>query len=144
MAIIAESGRNAVAASVKSRQIHMAWGTGDPLWDSSPEPEDVGATALLKLSKVQHPRQYMKKLSKNWKQRLLKSYSSWAIIANILIALSISGLSVLGAISNVLAIPLLVGLAIAFGVVGLLGRVIDQGLDDVRQDCKGEVEDDSK
>lgn len=47
MAIITESGRIAVAASVKSQQIHMAWGTGDPLWDSSPEPEDVGATALL-------------------------------------------------------------------------------------------------
>lgn len=73
----------------------------------------------------------MKKLAKNWKQRLLKSYSSWSIIANILIALSVSGLSVLGVISNVLAIPLLVGLAITFGVVGLLGRVIDQGLDDV-------------
>ncbi len=86
----------------------------------------------------------MKKLSKNWKQRLLKSYSSWAIIANIFIALSISGLSVLGAISNVLAIPLLVGVAVTFGVVGLLGRVIDQGLDDVRQECKGKVEDDSE
>jgi hypothetical protein len=74
----------------------------------------------------------MKNLAKNWKQRLLKSYSSWSIIANILIALSVSGLSVLGVISNVLAIPLLVGLAITFGVVGLLGRVIDQGLDDVK------------
>ena len=75
-----------------------------------------------------------KELAKNWKQRLLKSYSSWSIIANILIALSISGLSVLGVISNVIAIPLLVGLAITFGVAGLLGRVIDQGLDEVRPD----------
>ena len=74
----------------------------------------------------------MKKLSKNWKQRLIKSYSSWSIIANILVALSISGLAVLGVISNVLAIPLLLGLAITFGVIGLLGRVIDQGLDDVK------------
>lgn len=74
----------------------------------------------------------MKNLAKNWKQRLLKSYSSLSIIANILVALSVSGLSVLGVISNVLAIPLLLGLAITFGVVGLLGRVIDQGLDDVK------------
>ena len=74
----------------------------------------------------------MKNLAKNWKSRLLKSYSSLSIIANILVALSISGLAVLGAISNVIAIPLLVGLAIAFGVVGLAGRVIDQGLDDVK------------
>lgn len=83
----------------------------------------------------------MKKLAKNWKQRLLKSYSSMSIIANILVALSISGLAVLGVISNVIAIPLLVGLALAFGVAGLLGRILDQGLDDVRQECKGEMED---
>ena len=83
----------------------------------------------------------MKKLSKNWKQRLIKSYSSWSIIANILVALSISGLAVLGAISNVIAIPLLLGLAITFGVVGLAGRVIDQGLDDVRPDDIKESED---
>lgn len=74
----------------------------------------------------------MKNLAKNWKSRLLKSYSSLSIIANILVALSISGLAVLGVISNVIAIPLLVCLAITFGVVGLLGRVIDQGLDDVK------------
>lgn len=73
----------------------------------------------------------MKKLAKDWKRRLTKSYSSLSIVANILIAISISGLSVLGAISNVLAIPLMVGLAITFGVVGLVGRVVDQGLDDV-------------
>lgn len=78
----------------------------------------------------------MKKLAKNWKQRLLRSYSSLSIIANILVALSISGLAVLGVISNVLAIPLLVGLAISFGVLGLLGRVLDQGLDDVREENK--------
>lgn len=83
----------------------------------------------------------MKKLAKNWKQRLLKSYSSLSIIANILVALSISGLAVLGAISNVIAIPLLLGLAITFGVVGLAGRVIDQGLDDVRPDDIKESED---
>lgn len=73
----------------------------------------------------------MKKLAKNWKRRLTKSYSSLSILANILVALSISGLSVLGVISNVLAIPLLVGLAITFGFLGLAGRVIDQGLEDI-------------
>lgn len=86
----------------------------------------------------------MKKLAKNWKNRLLRSYSSLSIIANILVALSISGLSVLGVISNVIALPLLVGLALAFGLAGLLGRIVDQGLDDIRQECKGEVEDDSE
>lgn len=78
----------------------------------------------------------MKKLARNWKQRLIKSYSSWSIIANILVALSISGLAVLGVISNVLAIPVLVGLAITFGLVGLFGRVVDQGLDDIKEECE--------
>ena len=76
----------------------------------------------------------MRTLANNWKQRLLKSYSSWSIIANILVALSISGLAVLGAISNVIAIPLLVGLAITFGLLGLAGRVLDQGLDDANEE----------
>jgi len=75
----------------------------------------------------------MTKLALNWKQRLVKSYSSLSIIANILIALSVSGLSVLGVISNVLAIPLLVVLAIIFGVIGLIGRVVDQGIDDIKE-----------
>lgn len=78
----------------------------------------------------------MKKLAKNWKQRLLNSYSSWSILANILVALSISGLSVLGVISSVIAIPLLVTLAVAFGLVGLIGRTIDQSLDDVCKEKK--------
>lgn len=83
----------------------------------------------------------MVKLAKNWKERLLKSYSSWSIAANILVALSISGLSVLGVISNVMAIPVLVALAVAFGVVGLVGRLLDQGLDDIRDECNGENKD---
>lgn len=74
------------------------------------------------------------KLATNWRERLLKSYSSYSIAANILIALSISGLSVLGAISSVVAVPLLVTLALIFGLLGLAGRVVDQGLDDVKMD----------
>lgn len=81
------------------------------------------------------------KIASNWRGRLLKSYSSLSILANVLVALSVSGLAVLGVISNVLAIPLLVGLAITFGVVGLVGRVVDQGLDDVRPDIKEESDD---
>lgn len=77
----------------------------------------------------------MKKIAKNWKARLIKSYSSWSIIANILIALSVSGLSVLGVISSVITIPLLVGLAVLFGVLGLAGRVVDQGLDEVKEEA---------
>lgn len=74
----------------------------------------------------------MKKLASNWKQRLIKSYSSLSIISNILVALSISGLGVMGAISSAVALPLLVGISVVFGLLGLVGRIIDQGLDDVK------------
>ena len=76
----------------------------------------------------------MMKFVNNWKKILIKSYSSLSIIANILVALSISGLSVLGVISNVIALPLLVGLALALGLASLLGRIIDQELDDLKQE----------
>lgn len=80
------------------------------------------------------------KLIKNWKKSL-KSYSFLSIVANILTAVSVSALAVLGVLSSDIAFPVLACLAIAFGLVGAIGRFIDQGLDDVRQKCKGEMED---
>jgi hypothetical protein len=64
------------------------------------------------------------------KRKVVKSYSFLSMAANFLIALSISGLSVLGVISSELAFPLLLCLAITFGVVGLLGRFVDESVDD--------------
>lgn len=52
------------------------------------------------------------------------------MLGNFLIALSISGLSVLGVLSSEIAFPLLALLAISFGLFGLVGRFIDQSLDD--------------
>ena len=86
-------------------------------------------------------KQEMKKIALNWKQRLLKSYSSWSIIANILIALSVSGLSVLGVIASEVALPATLCFAIPLGILGLAGRILDQGLDDVRPDDARESED---
>lgn len=78
----------------------------------------------------------MKKLAKNWKARLIKSYSSWSIIANILIALSVSGLSVLGVIASEVALPIILCFAIPLGILGLIGRILDQNLDDIKQERK--------
>lgn len=64
------------------------------------------------------------------KKKILKSYSFLSIAANFLIALSISGLSVLGVLSSEIALPVLAVLAISFGLFGLTGRFIDQSLDD--------------
>lgn len=64
------------------------------------------------------------------KKKVVKSFSFLSMLANLLIALSVSGLSVLGVLSNAVALPLLTGLAITFGILGLIGRFLDQGLDD--------------
>jgi len=65
------------------------------------------------------------------KKKILKSYSFLSMAANFLIALSVSGLSVLGVLSSELALPLLIGCALFLGLLGLCGRFIDQSLDDV-------------
>lgn len=76
----------------------------------------------------------MKKLARNWKQRLIKSYSSLTIIANIFIALSVTGLSVLGVIASEVALSTILVAAIPLGILGLFGRILDQGLDDVTRE----------
>ena len=64
------------------------------------------------------------------KKKVVKSFSFLSMLANLLIALSVSGLSVLGVISSNVALPVLLCLAITFGVVGVIGRFIDQEVSD--------------
>jgi hypothetical protein len=47
MAILTTSGRTALAQAVAAQPLHLAWGSGDPAWDTTPVPEPVSATALL-------------------------------------------------------------------------------------------------
>lgn len=35
MALLTQSGRTALAVSLKSQPLHLAWGTGDPSWEST-------------------------------------------------------------------------------------------------------------
>lgn len=79
------------------------------------------------------------KLLPNWKKQL-KSYSFLSLAASVLTAISISGLAVLGVLSNALALPLLASLAITFGLVGCVGRVLDQSIND----DEGQGEDDAQ
>ena len=81
------------------------------------------------------------RLAKNWKKRLLRSYSSWTILANILVALSVSGLTVVGVIASEVALPTILCIAIPLGIIGLIGRILDQGLDDIRDECNGDNKD---
>jgi len=68
------------------------------------------------------------------KKKILKSYSFLSILANFLVALSVSGLSVLGVLSSELALPLLIGCALFLGLLGLCGRFIDQTVEDIGED----------
>lgn len=47
MAILTNSGRIAMAISVKAQPIHLGWGSGSAAWDTTPEPESIDAAALL-------------------------------------------------------------------------------------------------
>lgn len=46
MAILTNSGRIAMAISVKAQPIHLAWGSGSAAWDAAPSPESIESTAL--------------------------------------------------------------------------------------------------
>ncbi|UTY60410.1 hypothetical protein [Massilia sp. erpn] len=47
MAVLQDDGRAALAEAVKSRPIHLAWGTGDSAWDSKAVPEPNNAATLV-------------------------------------------------------------------------------------------------
>lgn len=47
MAILTTTGRAAIASAVKAQPLHLAWGAGDPAWDSSPVVEPVGSSGLV-------------------------------------------------------------------------------------------------
>lgn len=65
------------------------------------------------------------KLVRHWKS-LIKSYSVLFSLANILQAVSIAGLGVLGVINIFLAFKLATGLAVLFAALGILGRIVAQ------------------
>lgn len=47
MAILTDSGRAAVAQSIKDRPIHLAWGSGSVDWDITQPPESISTSELL-------------------------------------------------------------------------------------------------
>lgn len=47
MAILTNAGRTALAKLVLSSPVHLAWGRGDPNWDTTPVPELISDTELV-------------------------------------------------------------------------------------------------
>lgn len=72
----------------------------------------------------------MLKWHKDWK-RILRTYSFISIVANLLVAISVTGLSVLGVLSSNLAFGTIACIGIVLGVLGCAGRFVDQELDDL-------------
>lgn len=69
------------------------------------------------------------------KKQILKSYSFLSLAANLAIAISVSGLAVLGVLSSSMAFTTLAVSASMLGLVGCLGRFLDQSLDDIKEEC---------
>jgi hypothetical protein len=46
MAVLATSGRTAMASAILAKTLHLAWGSGLADWDSTPVAESIDATAL--------------------------------------------------------------------------------------------------
>lgn len=73
------------------------------------------------------------KLVDNW-GKVLKTYSFLSIVANLLVALSVTGLSVLGVLSSQVAFGTLAVSASVLGLLGLIGRFVDQSYDDLEKE----------
>lgn len=73
------------------------------------------------------------KFHEDWK-KILKTYSFLSLVANLLVALSVSGLAVLGVLSSQMAFGTLAVLASIIGLLGLIGRFVDQSYDDLEKE----------
>lgn len=71
------------------------------------------------------------KFHEDWK-KILKTYSFLSIVANLLVAISISGLGVMGVLSSQVAFGTLAISASVLGLLGVVGRFVDQSYDDMR------------
>ena len=73
------------------------------------------------------------KFHEDWK-KILKTYSFLSLVANLLIALSVSGLAVLGVLSSQVAFGTLAVSASVLGLLGVIGRFVDQSYDAMREE----------
>ncbi|MBI1207465.1 MAG: hypothetical protein GC191_09290 [Azospirillum sp.] len=47
MAVMVTRGKTAFAIALAARPLHLAWGAGDPAWDTTPVTEPLNATGLV-------------------------------------------------------------------------------------------------
>lgn len=73
------------------------------------------------------------KWQKDWR-KILKTYSFIGLLGNLFIASSVTGLMVLGVLSSNIAFPVLLTSSLVLGVIGLVGRFIDQEVEDAKDE----------
>lgn len=73
------------------------------------------------------------KWHEDWK-KILKTYSFLSIVANLLVALSVTGLSVLGVLSSQVAFGTLAVSASVLGLLGVIGRFVDESYEDIKKE----------
>ena len=64
-------------------------------------------------------------------KHMCSHYHAYSMVANILIALSIAGLSLLGILTTVLTSKVLVAWGFVFAVIFCVGKLIDQEVEDM-------------
>ncbi|EOH1034910.1 hypothetical protein ACLMYS_003884 [Salmonella enterica] len=69
MAILVQDGRIAVATAILKQPIHLAWGSGNPAWDSKANPDDPSTTQTGLIKEIARRKanqvQYCERVSSN-------------------------------------------------------------------------------
>lgn len=81
-------------------------------------------------------------------RHLCRHYHLYSFIANLLNAISMAGLALLGVLTDTLAVAWLVGWGFMFAIMFGIGKLLDQEIDDLdkvkqHSDCAEEVDNDS-
>lgn len=70
-------------------------------------------------------------MSKKFYVHLCKHYQTYSLIANILNAVSMAGMSLLGILTSTMTVTWLVGWGIMFAAMLGIGKLLDQEIDDM-------------
>lgn len=81
-------------------------------------------------------------------RHLCRNYHLYSFIANLLNAISIAGLALLGVLTDTLAVAWLVGWGFMFAIMFGIGKLLDQEIDDLdkvkqHSSCAGEITNES-
>lgn len=73
-------------------------------------------------------------------KHLCKHYTTYSFIANMLNAISMAGLALIGVLTDVMAVTWLVGWGVMFAVMFFIGRFLNQEIDDLEKVMEHENE----